>query len=313
MAVQNFSGIQPLYQTGSQPGGAPLKGQGAYGMVPNLPAYTTDTQQTVGTDIFSQLLANLPNYQQMTAQSSGNIGANLRGEVSPDVLNLLGQRAAERGIATGSPGSPNSNAAYMRALGLTSMGLQQLGEGQLTSAIQRTPIQQNQISTATTDLGAARAQYAAAPDPAKAAGAALAAARAGTKAGGSSVSMPGGGGATPYGEAKKMGFGTTAIGPSAMFGAAKTTEQLPWWASNWNDVSAANDSSAANMSWSGITPYSDESGTVPGDTYYNNTLDQSIYQPFQTDWYQQQAPEGTSYNAATDQSTYSPGTFSWYD
>lgn len=87
-------------------------------------------------------ISNLPNYQQMVAQSSGNTLSNLKGEIPPDVLALIQQQAAERGVATGSPGSPNSNAAYLRALGLTSLQLQNQGEQNLTGAINRTPVPQ---------------------------------------------------------------------------------------------------------------------------------------------------------------------------
>jgi hypothetical protein len=51
----------------------------------------------------------------------------------------LNQAAAERGVATGSPDSPNAGAAALRALGLTDLDLEKLGHTQLTEAIQRTP------------------------------------------------------------------------------------------------------------------------------------------------------------------------------
>jgi hypothetical protein len=85
------------------------------------------------------LQANLPGYQGMIGQSSANIGSMLRGQIPQDVQNLLGQSAAERGVATGGIGSPNANTALLRSLGLTSLGLQQQGEQELTTAIGRTP------------------------------------------------------------------------------------------------------------------------------------------------------------------------------
>lgn len=185
-----LTGIQPLYLTGQQQGGNPLTGQGAYGLVPNLPLYTTDTSQQIGTDVQAQMLANLPNYQGMLGQDVANIGANLQGQVAPDVVSQLAQQSAERGIGMGAPGAPNANAAFLRALGLTSMQLQQLGNQQLTQAMARTPIQKTDLTTQTTDLGAARAQMAAAPSPAAAAAAALAAAKQGIQSGAGSVRMP---------------------------------------------------------------------------------------------------------------------------
>lgn len=83
--------------------------------------------------------SNLPGYQQMQEQSSQNILSDLSGVVSPDVANLLTQTAAERGTSSGIGGSPNSGAALLRALGLTSDALKARGQGELTSAIQRTP------------------------------------------------------------------------------------------------------------------------------------------------------------------------------
>lgn len=179
-----------------------------YGGVPNLPSYATDTTtqttsqtgETLGTDIESEIVKNLPGYHQMLGQDVANIYANLGGQVAPDVINLLQQQAAERGIATGMPGVGGvGNAAYLRALGLTSLQLQQLGNQQLTAAMARTPVQQRQTTTqagtttGTTqrDLGAERAVYAAAPNPKAAAEQAMANAIAGMKAG---QELAGGGG-----------------------------------------------------------------------------------------------------------------------
>lgn len=120
--------------------------------------------------------ANLPNYQAMIEQSSGNILSRLKGEVPTDVVNQLVQNAAERGIMTGSTGGPNENAAYLRALGLTSLGLQTQAEGELTGAIGRTPVPQlfNPSTFFVTPEQQQQAQlaaniYGAAPNPAAAA------------------------------------------------------------------------------------------------------------------------------------------------
>ena len=85
------------------------------------------------------LQARIPNAPALEQQSSANIGSELRGELPQDVMNLLGQQAAERGVAIGSPGSPNANAAYLRGLGLTSLQQEQAGQQNLTSAYARNP------------------------------------------------------------------------------------------------------------------------------------------------------------------------------
>lgn len=85
------------------------------------------------------LQARIPGEAGLETQSSANIGSELRGELPADVVRTLGQQAAERGVATGSPGSPNTNAAYLRALGLTSLDLTGMGQSQLTAAEGRNP------------------------------------------------------------------------------------------------------------------------------------------------------------------------------
>lgn len=85
----------------------------------------------------NQYTGRVPGYKDMSAQSSENIAAALRGEVPQDVIDQLAQSAAERGIMRGVPGSQASNADYLRGLGLTSLGLQKYGEEALTGATHR--------------------------------------------------------------------------------------------------------------------------------------------------------------------------------
>ena len=88
----------------------------------------------------SALRARIPGAQGLEDQSSRNIGSELRGEVAPDVIRLLGQQAAERGARTGQgSGGPNEMAAYLQALGLTSIGQQRQGQTDLTAAYGRNP------------------------------------------------------------------------------------------------------------------------------------------------------------------------------
>ncbi len=88
----------------------------------------------------SQFTSNLPDYSSMVGQRSTNTGAQLRGEVPQDVISQLIQSGSERGISTGSPGSPNANSAYLRALGLTSIGQQEAGSKSLSQGIADTPV-----------------------------------------------------------------------------------------------------------------------------------------------------------------------------
>lgn len=86
------------------------------------------------------LQARIPNAPALEAQSSANIGSELQGQLPQDVMNLLGQQAAERGVGTGiGADSQNASAAYLRALGQTSLQQEQLGQQNLTSAYARNP------------------------------------------------------------------------------------------------------------------------------------------------------------------------------
>lgn len=190
----------------------------AYGGIPSVPSPISTQQEAVtgnlgnlgglyklagSVNAFNQaqaplgLQANLPGYQGMIGQSSRNIAANLAGQVPQDVVNQIAQQAAERGTATGlGTNAPNSNAALLRALGLSSLGQTQLGEQQLTAAIGRTPQgpvfdpskffvtpDQEQQAQAAADL------YKSAPIPSAAAAEARKQATAGIGATGGGISM----------------------------------------------------------------------------------------------------------------------------
>ena len=82
--------------------------------------------------------ARIPGSAGLEEQSSANIQNELAGNVNPDVIRLLQQQGAERGIRVGSD-SPNANASYLQALGLTSTALQQQGQKDLSAADARNP------------------------------------------------------------------------------------------------------------------------------------------------------------------------------
>ena len=172
-----------------------------YGGIPQLPNPVATAGQAVSGDLGnlnqllallggidtsqeSQLLSNIsaaiPNYSALVGAESGNTAQELAGKVPQDVINQIAQGAAERGISTGSPGSNNSNAAYLRALGLTSIGQQQTGAQNLATMATTAPMAplfnpSSFLVTPEQQQSAAAAQsiYNAAPIPAAAAAKAM--------------------------------------------------------------------------------------------------------------------------------------------
>lgn len=171
-------------------------GQGPYGAVPTVPnPLSSQTTALSGNAAIlnellglakgaggasaagaqQQLISNLPGYEGLTTQASANIADDLAGKLGPDILALLNQQGAERGIGF-DPTSPNAGAAAMRAMGLTSDALRARGQQELTAAIARTPTGP-QFDPSTMLLNPAMVQQwqylanqlAAAPDPAAAA------------------------------------------------------------------------------------------------------------------------------------------------
>ncbi len=113
------------------------------GNAANLPALE-GTASNLNTFNQNQLLGQynmaIPNYAALTQTASGNAMQQLTGQVPDDVINQLLTGAAERGITGGMPGSANSNAAYLRALGLTSIGQQATGMANLHQLSADAPI-----------------------------------------------------------------------------------------------------------------------------------------------------------------------------
>lgn len=116
---------------------------GASGVTPaggmDLTGLTTYINQLNRTGQTAANQARLPNEAALETQSSANIGNELAGNVDPSVIRLLQQQGAERGIRVGTD-SPNANAAYLQALGLTGYQLQQQGQRDLTAATARNPV-----------------------------------------------------------------------------------------------------------------------------------------------------------------------------
>jgi hypothetical protein len=91
---------------------------------------TASAQQAVDTQ---NILT--PGYSGNMSKWASDISDLLSGKVSDSTKYSLQQAAAERGISTGTSGSQSSDSAYLRALGLTSEGLQQTGASELASMI----------------------------------------------------------------------------------------------------------------------------------------------------------------------------------
>jgi len=124
--------------TGTVPGGY----SPAYGGVPQIPNPIASQWQAIGGDINSlpSLFSlgnayNLFNYDQRLGQVAGTPGfgsvlSNLGGQIPKDVADRVAMQGAQRGISTGLTGSSNSDASLLRAMGLTSLDLQKLGQQQ---------------------------------------------------------------------------------------------------------------------------------------------------------------------------------------
>ena len=113
------------------------------GLLANMPGYENLAGQYntwANTQAKDALLQNLPGYEGNLAQQSQNISGLLQGQVSPSTWANIYQMGAERGVSTGAYGSPNANAAMMRALGLNTEVLQAQGSTQFAQQIASNPV-----------------------------------------------------------------------------------------------------------------------------------------------------------------------------
>jgi len=132
----------------------------------------------------------LPGYNASVANIGANVQSETAGVLPDDVKRQIEQAAAERGVATGSPGSDNSNASMLQALGLTSLDLTNLGQTNLLRqlpALPGAPIAANPGFYVTPqqqyESGLQNSLFQSAPDPMAAGKAGMAAAAAGFGAG----------------------------------------------------------------------------------------------------------------------------------
>ncbi len=252
----------------SSGGGGYAGGGNAYGTIPQVPTpVSTAPQATAGAISAGQAAySQLPGYNA----SLGNVGANIQsetgGQLPADVIRQIQQQAAERGVMTGSPGSDNSNASYLQALGLNSLNLTNMGQQNLQSILPQLPgygISQNPSfypsAALTQDAAASNAIYRSAPDPKAAAEAAMRAAAAGVSAGRGSVPMPGG---LNLGNPSGLNFAPPTGGPTTAFGTdVNTTGTLNTGAMSQSDVDRIlaqyNPLSPVDTNWDTMTPYGD--------------------------------------------------------
>ena len=203
----------------------------AYGGIPTLPAYSTDTTTTAGTDAQGQMIQNLPGYQGAVGQTMSNIQSNLQGNVAPDVAANLATQAAQYGVGSGMAMSPASTTGFLARYGLTSNALTTQGQQQLDAQMAATPMQQTSTTQNQVSNAAAQAVYNSAPNPQMAAAASMSAAQAGLKAGGTSVGMPAspsapGAPAATAAPTAGMGYGTAGSTPGQ---SATPSDDMDTW------------------------------------------------------------------------------------
>lgn len=277
--------------------GAPPQGYtGAFGGIPQIPNPGATAGAALGANIgnlgsiyqlggglnqfqtgqaIGQVAQGLPDYANLVAQSSKNIGAGLKGQVAGDVLQQIMRAAAERGIITGTSGSPLNSAQYLAAVGQNSQMLQQQAEGNFTQSIARTPrpalfdYNQMLINPQQQQEAQMAANYmAAAPNPFLAGTYGLGAAQSGLRAGLGSISAPSMNRFAPQGQP----FGHNPFGPQGYggadlpmisYGGATGTPPLgaAGIAASWNDWAKSLPHGTAQYTpeWDPVT------GTVKGE------------------------------------------------
>lgn len=129
----NIIGIAP----GARSSGytSSVVGQGGIAPPGSTAGAVTDESMKLGAKQYRQL----PGYDTSLANIGANIGAETKGQLPADVLAQIQQQAAERGVATGTGGSQNDNAAYLRALGLSSLDMTNLGQKNFNAALPMLP------------------------------------------------------------------------------------------------------------------------------------------------------------------------------
>jgi hypothetical protein len=107
----------------------------------SLPAASELAQKTTTADqsvLEEQLRRAIPGYDKLIAQAGSNIGASLRGEISPEVSAQVQRSTAGRALSGGFGGASGMGRSLTaRDLGLTGMQIQNQGLQQAQSFIQQ--------------------------------------------------------------------------------------------------------------------------------------------------------------------------------
>ncbi|HUD76120.1 MAG TPA: hypothetical protein VMQ76_13690 [Terracidiphilus sp.] len=185
---EQIYGTQPQVPLPTQT--APGAIAGNIGTLGSLYGLSTGTGAASGAGAAAQYNTLLPGLSELMGTASGNVQQELSGDLPADVMAQIQQAGAERGVQTGMPGSPASEAAMLKALGLTSLGLEEQGQTDLGKLIGETPTGPafNPASMQTSpaaqqSAAAANSIYASAPVPAAAGAANMGATLGGLGAG----------------------------------------------------------------------------------------------------------------------------------
>jgi len=107
----------------------------------SLPAASDLAQKTTSADqsvLEEQLRRAIPGYDKLIAQAGSNIGASLRGEISPEISSQVQRSTAGRALSGGFGGASGMGRSLTaRDLGLTGMQIQNQGLQQAQSFIQQ--------------------------------------------------------------------------------------------------------------------------------------------------------------------------------
>lgn len=274
-----FYAPAPSQVYGSRPSGAG---------VPITAGENTGAAMAAGNQVYNQL----PQYATSLTNIGGNVASETAGQLPEDVVTQLKQRAAERGVATGTSGSDNDNAAYLRALGLTSLDLTNMGQTNLLRQLTSLPGAQTYENASFYPTSGQQYEsslqsniFAAAPDPAAAGNANLRAAQAGYGVGRGSM----GGGLPPtpsYSSGGTSGGGGYSVGlPS--YGSGVNQGQTGSPSQDVIDRILASYSGTVGFGGSGAgggTFYAgDQSGDPFADTGESNYGDPNDYYPYSMD------------------------------
>ena len=187
----------------------PQSGSGAYGSVPGLIGLPPN--------LYSQTAGQFPAVNQGGTNATNFIQSETAGQVAPETMNLLQQKAAEMGVAGGSPGSGFSANNFTESLGLDSQNLAHQGVADYLSFITG---QGNQMTDPNLAFGVAQqnAVDQAAPDPSAAAAQLNANLNQGRSAGGGGVIPFSGGPSAPISSTPMTQGWNDPSNPPVMYG-----------------------------------------------------------------------------------------------